>query len=123
MVLKARPALAPVYNWTDWFVGVNAGGAWGNSDLNTVPTNGIFAASGFPGTQAGILANQITNVKPTGAIAGAQVGYNWQVSNWLLGVEADANYLGLRRSFGIGPTALNSVAQHFPQTVLFRPTI
>jgi outer membrane immunogenic protein len=98
------PAPVAVYNWTGWYVGVNGGGAWGNTDLVTVPTNGIFAASGFPGTQATILASQILNVKPTGGTAGGQAGYNWQASNWLFGIEADANYFGLRKSFGVGPT-------------------
>src|SRR6266496_2369150 len=100
---KAPAIVPPAYNWTGWYVGVNAGGEWGNTDLNTVPTNGIFAASGFPGTQATILATQVTNAKPSGWTAGGQVGYNWQASNWLFGIEADANYFGLRKSFGVGP--------------------
>jgi outer membrane immunogenic protein len=29
---------------------------------------------------------------PDGIIGGVQAGYNWQVNNYLLGLEADANW-------------------------------
>jgi outer membrane immunogenic protein len=99
-----KAPLVSVYNWNGFYIGGNAGYAWGNSDLSITPTNGIFAASGFALTQAGILANQPTNVRPNGFTGGLQIGYNWQMSNWLVGLEADANYLGLRKSFSSGPT-------------------
>ena len=46
---SASPAAAPVYNWTGWYLGLNAGGGWGNNDpiTNSVtsafcnPTGGI----------------------------------------------------------------------------------
>jgi outer membrane immunogenic protein len=85
-VYKAPPP-APVFSWTGWYIGGNAGYGWGantsNTIANTDPSNtGLtqyLAASGpaFP------------NLKPQGFIGGAQVGYDWQVSNYVFGVVTD----------------------------------
>ena len=32
---KAPPVVAPVYNWTGFYVGLNAGGAWNESNVTT----------------------------------------------------------------------------------------
>jgi opacity protein-like surface antigen len=46
MPVKAPPpAPAPVYNWTGFYVGLNAGGAWSRTDVSAVPNAalpGIF---------------------------------------------------------------------------------
>ena len=64
----APPAPAPVYappfSWTGFYVGVNGGWGWG--DLSS--TN--FA-------------------NPNGGMIGGTVGYNWQMNQFVLGVEAD----------------------------------
>ena len=53
-VLKA-PAYSPAYNWTGWYIGLNAGGAWGrfNAATTTIfsPT-GYFAQSSVPAIAA-----------------------------------------------------------------------
>jgi outer membrane immunogenic protein len=36
--------IAPVYNWTGFYVGVNAGGAWGPSDPTTTT---VFSPAGY----------------------------------------------------------------------------
>ncbi len=69
------PAYVPVFNWTGFYVGLNLGGAWGDASV-----------SGFTGGQM------------TGVIGGGQVGYNWQMNNFLLGVEADIQGSSQRRS-------------------------
>jgi len=70
-VYKA-PVLAPVpvYNWTGFYVGVNAGYSWGQQD------------NSISGTAVG------TN-KVNGFIGGGQIGYNWQVNQIVFGLEAD----------------------------------
>jgi outer membrane immunogenic protein len=104
MPVKAPPVVAvAVYSWAGFYLGGNAGGGWGRSNLTLSPTNGIFAGSGFPLTQVGILATQVRSAKPNGFTGGVQIGYNVQSSNVLFGWEADANYFGLRKSFGHGP--------------------
>jgi len=46
--------------------------------------------------------------KPNGAIGGAHIGYNWQIAQWVLGVEADVdatNYHG--KAFGLNTDPTN----------------
>jgi outer membrane immunogenic protein len=92
------PLPPPAYSWTGWYVGLNAGGAWGSWDTSADP-NAIF---NFPLTSAFITANQ-PNLNPGGFTGGGQIGYNWQTGNWVLGGEADLNYFGLRDSLAFGP--------------------
>ena len=85
---KAPPMVAPVLSWTGFYIGGNAGYSWGrgNSDIsyfNTISGLPIVPPAGSI-TGAGYDMN--------GAIAGGQVGYNWQSSNWVFGLEADAQW-------------------------------
>jgi outer membrane immunogenic protein len=87
MAAKAPPPPpAPIYNWTGFYFGVNAGWSWGKADTTiNVPSPG---APFIPAT-----FNDTTH--PEGAIGGAQIGYNWQSTpNWVLGVEADIQASG-----------------------------
>lgn len=101
--LKAKaPPPAPVMNWTGWYVGLNAGGIWPNSDgvshtaaagpCNVAVTGCSPAA---PGTNAGtVLATGSTfNTglgNDGGFIGGGQIGYNRQFSpRGVAGIEAD----------------------------------
>ena len=97
-------ALAPApvynnYNWTGLYVGLNAGGTFGNSNRC-----GSFApysnANGLP--VAGFLPNcAITGVRNSGFTGGGQIGYNWQSGNIVYGVEGDIDFLnGGRRRGG-----------------------
>jgi outer membrane immunogenic protein len=95
---KAPPPVVAVYNWTGFYIGVNGGGAWGRED-NSFLGNAAFTAPGaFPATSAFITASQQSNNQGR-FTGGAQVGYNWQAGNWLLGVEGDINYLE-RKTYG-----------------------
>jgi outer membrane immunogenic protein len=85
MAVKAPMAAAPppVYNWTGWYVGVNAGASMGNAktDFNVAP---IGPLPGFAGSATS---------SPSGFIGGGQIGYNWQFSPlWVGGLEADIQY-------------------------------
>jgi outer membrane immunogenic protein len=71
---------APIYSWTGFYVGANAGYGSGVSHLSQAGS-----ASGFPvaSTADGV-------VTPKGFAGGFQLGYNWQAGrNWLVGFEAD----------------------------------
>jgi outer membrane immunogenic protein len=89
---KAPPPLpAPVYSWTGWYVGGNVGGHWGTDKITTTTDTG----GGFgPAGAAAIDAASPTSLHPDGVIGGVQAGYNWQVNSYLLGLEADADWLG-----------------------------
>jgi outer membrane immunogenic protein len=76
MATKAPPPLPAAYNWTGFYVGLNAGGSWGRQDnsLVSIATGGT------------VLSN---SDRIDGFIGGGQIGYNWQTGQWVLGIEAD----------------------------------
>jgi outer membrane immunogenic protein len=83
--------LGPVSIWTGWYVGLNAGYHWGGDCVNTVTTN-IFSVPFLNGNIGGAVATQGTgSVCPNdrGFIGGGQIGHNWQINNWVVGIEAD----------------------------------
>jgi outer membrane immunogenic protein len=91
MAVKAplrKVPVAQVYDWTGPYVGVNVGGSVGRSLTHT--------------SDAGPLSeNETTYLSATGAVGGAQIGYNWQIPSFLnlvLGVEADIQASGQRGS-------------------------
>src|SRR5579863_2483872 len=121
LVYKAPvPTPAPAYSWTGLYVGGHLGGAWVNNDwffpsdpINSVaqrPT-GIPDQSSFPNSRAGLAAAIATGYQgPTVSpfnvssgsnsasswLAGAQIGYNYQIKNWVLGVEGEASWTNLK---------------------------
>jgi outer membrane immunogenic protein len=90
---KAPAAVAPIYNWTGFFVGAEGGGGWGKDDWNLPLAGGIHAAG--------------TSI--SGATAGGVIGYNWQMpSNVVLGIEGNLDWADLKAtSTCISNTTLN----------------
>lgn len=73
------PYVAPVYNWTGFYAGVNLGWGWGEGD----GTIGIAGIGTGPVSGDG-----------DGVFGGVQVGYNWQNGAFVFGVEADIQISG-----------------------------
>ena len=94
MAVKAPPLPAPVASWTGFYAGVNAGYGWSDTSSSNNPldpASRIFFSDPTFGTNFG------TAFRQAGAIAGGQVGYDWQFSNQgVLGVEADFQYSDIR---------------------------
>src|ERR1700732_1004791 len=84
-VYTKAPVMSPVYNWTGFYVGANAGYAWGKTDATLV------AGPGWGATNAAFLAaNGSPTLHPNGFIGGGQIGYNWQFApTWVFGLETD----------------------------------
>jgi outer membrane immunogenic protein len=82
MPARLPPPIQAVYNWTGFYLGVNVGGGWSNANTD-------FSTAGFPSFAS--VDNHMA-----GAIAGGQVGYNWQSGAWVFGVEADFQYSGMK---------------------------
>ena len=95
-LIKAPSASDPAYNWGGWYVGVNAGGNWGRSDVANTFNTGTSAIP-LPNQPATPTAGS-TSLTPNGFTAGAQLVYNHQVDRWLFGVEADAGFFGARQT-------------------------
>jgi outer membrane immunogenic protein len=87
LLLKA-PALeapAPIPGWGGFYVGGNVGYSRAKDDL----TVSDFTLSGVS-----VAGATFAGLKPSGAIAGAQAGYNWQSSYWVYGLETDFQWSG-----------------------------
>jgi outer membrane immunogenic protein len=80
------PALASVYNWSGFYIGGNGG--YGNS--RNCWNFESFAGAPFTAGEGCHDAD--------GAVAGGQVGYRWQSSAWVFGVEAQGDWADLRGS-------------------------
>jgi outer membrane immunogenic protein len=90
LAVKAKPLPPPAYfTWTGFYAGLNAGAGWGTTTAtDELATNGsCWNRCGF----------QWSN-KPDGFVGGGQVGYNWQFGSFVVGVEGDLGYLGLKGS-------------------------
>ena len=90
---KAPAVTDSNYNWGGWYVGGNAGGAWGRSEAASAFVNGTAPIANQQAVSAAS-----PQLDPDGFTAGGQVGYNHQVDRWLFGVEADASYFGLKQA-------------------------
>jgi outer membrane immunogenic protein len=83
---KAPPApIAVVYDWSGFYIGANGG--WGSSRKcwDFVTPGGAFV--GAEGCH-----------DATGGTAGGQIGYRWQASSWVFGLEAQGNWADFRGS-------------------------
>ncbi len=93
-----KAPMMPVYSWTGAYIGLNAGYAWGDSEVATTTIfdpAGYFVASSVPA----IAAAGAQTINPNGFTGGGQIGYNWQASSsTVLGLEADFEYFGLKGS-------------------------
>ena len=66
---------APAFSWTGFYVGANAGWAFADPSKTNLPS-------------------------ASGGLIGGQVGYNYQVGQFVGGVEADLDYNSANRSHG-----------------------
>ncbi len=86
----AAPPTA-AFSWSGCYVGVNAGGAWTNSDVSYTQTGGY---TGSPAVDQSFAHNLGSPSLGEAAFAGGgQVGCNYQVNSVVLGVETDIDYL------------------------------
>jgi outer membrane immunogenic protein len=82
------PAMVAVYDWTGFYIGINAGGA---SSHNCWDLNNIGGLGPIPSTREGCH-------DATGAVVGGQIGYRWQSASWVFGVEAQGDWADLKGS-------------------------
>jgi outer membrane immunogenic protein len=71
----------PIFTWTGIYIGGQIGYAWGNGSNNF---NGFDPF--FNGGQ-GVFLNSSAGGTPNGVIGGGHVGYNYQINQWVLGLE------------------------------------
>jgi outer membrane immunogenic protein len=91
------PVIAPLYDWTGFYIGLNGGYSWGRSATD-------FTLVGFPAFS--------TSQNLNGWVFGGQAGYNWQFNrNWIFGVEADLQATGQKGTLNAvaGPACATTV--------------
>src|SRR5438309_8094425 len=84
MAVKARPVVAPLpmlYDWSGFYIGANGG--WGQSRncWDFVTAAGAIIADGCADRSGGVI--------------GGQLGYRWQSSQWVFGLEAQGDWADL----------------------------
>lgn len=95
------PVVAPIYNWGGFYVGLNGGGG---SSHNCYTITNVNNAAVNPNSEGCHDA--------TGGLAGGQVGYRWQMTNWVFGVEAQGDWANLKGS----NSSLTAVIPYLNQT-------
>src|SRR5689334_13136489 len=75
------PMVAPIYDWTGFYIGGNGG--WGQSRncFDFVDAFGVFVPDGCR--------------ERSGGLVGGQIGYRWQASQWVFGLEAQGDWADL----------------------------
>ena len=75
-VYTKAPMMAPPFSWTGFYIGGNIGGAWAHHDV----TDSLFGVNFSNGNNNGVF------------IGGGQVGLNYQINNFVIGVEGDFDW-------------------------------
>src|SRR5580704_16201997 len=84
----------PIFSWTGFYVGLNAGGAFGSSSWTTP-------------------SGPVSSFSTIGALAGAQIGGNYQIGQFVIGAEGDVDWQNLRGASASGicaPAAIGGCA-------------
>ena len=68
------PVMAAIYDWSGFYIGVNGGGGWTHNTWDVV-------GGGREGSH-----------DSSGGTIGGQVGYRWQMGQFVFGVEAQGNW-------------------------------
>lgn len=115
---RKAPVVAPppTLTWTGLYIGANAGGAWSGNNSGTLKVYG-----GAPALSVVPLGHNVFN-NYGGLIGGGQVGYNYQLSSFLIGAEADiqglaasnggANFTGASSAEGVSYTTIGKAVSN-----------
>jgi len=97
------PPLAPVdFGWTGFYLGANVGYGWGRVGGDLV---GNSTGLDIPLAIAGGTIPSSYGLRDQGVIGGGQIGYNWQLRNWVWGLETDFQGAGLTGSVAFAHAA------------------
>jgi outer membrane immunogenic protein len=75
------PIMAPIYDWTGFYIGGNGGWGESHSCVDFFNATGIDFADGCRSRSGGLI--------------GGQLGYRWQASQWVFGLEAQGDWADL----------------------------
>ena len=78
------PMVAAVYDWTGFYIGANGGLGSSRKCWASIVPNLLIGPEGCHDA--------------TGGTAGGQIGYRWQASNWVFGIEGQGDWADLSGS-------------------------
>jgi len=81
---KAPVAPAPVFSWTGFYIGANIGGAWAHNNWTDT-----------------VLLTNFNNGNNGAFIAGGQIGGNYQIGSFVIGGEADVDWVSSHTGTGV----------------------
>lgn len=99
---QAAPVFTPVpiFTWTGFYIGVNAGYGFADTDS----TNSVFlpggSVLGSVGTNGTLTFNDRNDDEDGGFVGGGQIGYNYQIGTFVIGFETDFQYADLSGNNG-----------------------
>ena len=88
------PMVAALYDWSGFYIGMNGGGAWSRKCWDIAPFTTVIIggpAVTIPGGPEGCHT-------ASGGTIGGQLGYRWQASSWVFGLEVEGNWADLTGS-------------------------
>jgi len=84
-----------LFTWTGFYAGGQIGYAWGRDTFDLPTVSAVTASS------------------PNGVVGGAHAGYNYQVNQFILGLEGDIEGTGISRSV-VDPITGTAFGAHIP---------
>jgi outer membrane immunogenic protein len=93
MPAKAPAYVTPVYNWNGFYAGINGGFGFGRSEWS--------AATGA------------STLDTSGGLVGGTIGYNYQMGQWVLGLEGDVDWSDIAGSTTAVPCTTSCEMRNF----------
>jgi outer membrane immunogenic protein len=79
-----QPPPPPPFNWSGFYIGINAGYGLANVTIDDQDCNVSCSSQ---------------TLTPNGFTVGGTLGYNWQFSSTVLGIEGDWNWINAKKTF------------------------
>jgi outer membrane immunogenic protein len=92
-VYAPPPPVIAVFTWTGCYVGANGGGIWSQ---HTFTNTGFIPAVPAFGVPAVVGGADFGSQTVSGGLGGLQVGCNYQVANWVFGIQGDYDWVGAK---------------------------
>jgi outer membrane immunogenic protein len=81
---QPMPPPPPPFNWSGFYIGINAGYGLANVTIDDQDCNVSCSSQ---------------TLTPNGFTVGGTLGYNWQFSSTVLGIEGDWNWINAKKTF------------------------
>jgi outer membrane immunogenic protein len=88
------PMVAAIYDWSGFYIGINGGGGWSRKCWDL--TSNAFIPGGVITTFPAPVSEGCHDA--SGGTVGGQIGYRWQASSWVFGLEAQGNWADFKGS-------------------------